>query len=525
MSRTLYACAHAAEFSAQALLRLRPDLASKPVVVLEGQAPREAVCALNRQANLRGAVVGMTRLEVENLGDFALLARSAAGEAAARVVFLECASQFSPRLEEANPGTVCAPGTACAFVLDIAGTERLFGPPQRLAARLRAALAAAGFRVSVAVSANYHVARMKAAATRGIAIIPADEEAAALEKLPLAALELTEEQEETFVLWGIRTLGELARLPETELITRLGPAARVWRQLARGAAEHTLQSIAPALSLEEFCEFEAPVEQIDSLLFIGARMIDCLVARAAARALSLAVLTADLKLEDGRVHRCILRPALPSTDRKFLLKLLQLEIGSHPPPAAVAAFTLTAQAGRSGKIQLGLFVPQMPEPSRLDVTLARLRAMVGEDRVGAPVLEDTHRGGSFRVESFALSNEPAARNPGSQKRSAKHAQSERAQSGRETAPARMALRRMRPPTPIRVMQNASSPAAFRDAENRFEVAAAYGPWRSSGCWWSTDNWDDEEWDVLATGSDGALIACLLVCDRTRNVWRLEAFYD
>jgi protein ImuB len=73
------------------------------------------------------------------------------------------------------------------------------------------------------------------------------------------------------------------------------------------------------------------------------------------------------------------------------------------------------------------------------------------------------------------------------------------------------------------------PAAFRDAQNRFEVTAAFGPWRTSGCWWSGEGWDDEEWDVLARGSDGAgddtLFACLLVCNRSRNAWRLEAFYD
>ena len=69
------------------------------------------------------------------------------------------------------------------------------------------------------------------------------------------------------------------------------------------------------------------------------------------------------------------------------------------------------------------------------------------------------------------------------------------------------------------------PIAFRDAEHRFEVTAAYGPWRSSGCWWSGDGWDEDEWDVLATRDDGALVACLLVCDRTRKAWRLEAYYD
>jgi protein ImuB len=545
MSRTLFACAHAAEFPAQALLRLRPDLRAKPVVVLEGQPPKEAVCALNRHARLRGAAPGMTRLEIENLGGFALLARSIAGEAAARAVFLECAAQFSPRLEEASRGetcpkakigTACAPGTARAFVLDIAGTERLFGPPERLARRLRAALAAAGFRASVAVSANYHAARMKAAASRGIAVVPTGAEAAALEKLPLTNLDLDQDQENTFALWGVRTLGELAQAPEAELVTRLGAEARVWRGLARGEAEHTFQPIEPALSLEEFCEFETPVEQIDALLFIGARMIDCLAARAEARALSLALLTVNMKMENGRTHRRVLRPALPSTDRKFLLKLLHLEIGAHPPEAAVVALTLAAEAGRPGKVQLGLFVPQMPEPSRLDITLARLKAMVGEDRVGAPALEDTHRSGNFRMERFLTSVETtsSARVIRGVRRSPSPSPSPPS-SVVEAAPACMALRRVRPPAPVRVElfptlspengERMGYPAAFRDAENRFEVAAAYGPWRSSGCWWSGESWDDEEWDVLATAQDGASVACLLVHDRLRNAWRFEAFYD
>ena len=86
---------------------------------------------------------------------------------------------------------------------------------------------------------------------------------------------------------------------------------------------------------------------MDSLLFIGARMIDCLSARAAGRALSLTSLSLNMKLEGGGIHQGTIRPALPTTDRKFLLKLLQLEIGAHPPPAAVVSLTLTAEAGQS----------------------------------------------------------------------------------------------------------------------------------------------------------------------------------
>ena len=39
MSQELYACVHAAEFPSQALLRLRPDLQSLPVAVLEAARP------------------------------------------------------------------------------------------------------------------------------------------------------------------------------------------------------------------------------------------------------------------------------------------------------------------------------------------------------------------------------------------------------------------------------------------------------------------------------------------------------
>jgi protein ImuB len=180
----------------------------------------------------------------------------------------------------------------------------------------------------------------------------------------------------------------------------------------------------PAFQLAESCEFEMPVEQIESLLFVSARRIDCLVARATGRALALAVLSAQMKLESGQKHQCSIRPALPSTDRKFLLKLLQLEIAAHPPPSAVMAFTLSAEAGQTSKVQLGLFAPPTPEPSKLDVTLARLKALVGADRVGSPVLDDTNRAGSFQIKAFAPNEKDVMPN----------------------APyPRIALRRMRPP--------------------------------------------------------------------------------
>jgi protein ImuB len=502
MSQELYACVHAAEFPSQALLRLRPDLQTLPVAVLEGRAPLEQVCSMNRHGRRQGAARGMTRLEAEALaaqnGGLRLLPRSPESEAAARAVLLECVANFSPRIEEASRETVCA------FLLDIAGTDRLFGPPKVLAERLRNALAAAGFRTSIAVSANFHAARLLAAALRGITVIRTGDEAQAVAGLPVALLEMPEDHAETIAMWGIRTLGELAALPEADLIARLGQGASIWRNQALGAQPHPFQPIETALPLREFCEFEAAVEQMDSLLFVGARMIDSLAARAATRAMSLASIVVDLELEGKRAHRLMIRPALPSIDRKFLLKLMQLEIAANPPPAAVLSLTLSAEAGQSAKAQLGLFAPQTPEPSRLDVTIARLKAIAGEDRVGSPVLEDTHRPGSFRMSSFAVDNPPAEQ---------------------ETRRPRMALRRLRPPLAIRVALRAGQPAIFHHGRISYKVATSFGPWRSSGCWWSLEGWDSDEWDVLAESQEGLPVACLLVMDRGNSQWRLEAFYD
>jgi len=95
---------------------------------------------------------------------------------------------------------------------------------------------------------------------------------------------------------------------------------------------HAFQPQEAAFALREFCEFETPVEQVDSLLFVGARMLDSLIQRASTRAMSLARVDLDLALEGNSTHRLVLRPALPAVDRKFLLKLMQLELlpALHP---------------------------------------------------------------------------------------------------------------------------------------------------------------------------------------------------
>jgi protein ImuB len=494
----LYAAVHAAEFPAQAILRLRPDLRSHPCVVLAGSPPEERVCALNLHARKRGVVHGMTRLEVEELTNIHILACSAETEATARNILLETLSQFSPRIEETFATN------ASAFVLDITGTERLFGTPHEISDRIRNMLATVGFRASICISTNFDTARIKAEFSTGISVIPNDKESEALAHIPISALHLELEYYETFALWGIGTLGELAALPEEELIPRFGQPSRTWLALSRGYAEHTFQPMEARFELKEHIEFETHIEQLDSLLFVCSNMINNLVARASSRALSLASIRIDMLLEGPAQHKIVIHPAIPSNDRKFLLKLMQLEIAAHPPQAAVVGLTLTAEAGQHCKVQLDLFALPMPEPSRLDVTLARLKAIAGADRVGSPVLLDSHRPGIFQMREFSINNQPL---PDFESLN------------------RTCVRRVRPPHHLRMQLDAGKPVAFRDGSAPFCVSVAYGPWQSSGCWWAVDRWDLEEWDVMATNNSGESVACLVIHDHLNGKWLLDAYYD
>ena len=73
-----------------------------------------------------------------------------------------------------------------------------------------------------------------------------------------------------------------------------------------------------------------------------------------------------------------------------MLKLLQLDLETHPPGAAILGLVLHAHSAAPYRAQHGLFLPQSPEPGILEVTLARLRKLLGEagaaDRVAAMAL-------------------------------------------------------------------------------------------------------------------------------------------
>jgi protein ImuB len=497
----IYACLYAKEFPAQALLRMRPELRNQPCVVMEGKPPLEEVCSLTRKARSLGLARGMTQVEVDTFSDVTVLRRSLKEESTAREVLLECAGCYSPRVEASSDDC------SVQCVLDISGTTGLFGPPDTLARNLLDNVHALGITACVAVSSNFHaaVAVARAPLPLSVRVIPTGEESTALAALPLTVLDLTEEQAETFALWGIGTLGSLAALPEKELISRLGQAGKRLRQTARGEMPYLFQPVEPAFTLMERMELDSPIELLDTLMFVANVMLEQIILRAAARVLTLASVSITLALEAGATHTRTVRPALPTDDRQLWLKLLHLELGSHPPQAAILAVELNAEPASITQVQLGLFSPQLPEPSRLDVTLARIRAIVGDENVGRAVLTDTHQLDDFRIEPFSLpSIESSEISP---------------------APLRPAMRRLRTEEIVFVTLQSERPKAFTFRERRYSIERAYGPWQTNGEWWTATLWGCEQWDVAARAHDNTSLCACLMHDLLQAQWRLVGLYD
>ena len=401
------------------------------------------------------------------------------------------ASEFSPVVEQTAADTV---------TLDASGLERLFGFPQDVAAAMARRAAEVGVKVNIALASNPDAAICAARGFAGVSIIPYGDEAKYLGTLPLSLLGCQESLLETLERWGIRRLQDLAALPPLGIAERLGPEGLRLRELARGEAERKLVPLDLPLDFEDQIELEYPVDLLEPLAFLLARLVNGLATRLATRALATDELRLRLKLENRATHERTLRLPVPTLDTKAFLKLLQLDLEAHPPQEPVVHVWMGMNPVKPRAAQSGLFVLAAPEPVKLSLTLARIRAIVGEGRVGSPELLDTHRPGEFRMAELRGARTPACRVD-------------------TRVDARLALRHFRPPRLARVALTSGQPSFIAAEGIRGKVLEYAGPWRSSGDWWTSDPWSRDEWDIAL--SDGALYR--IYCE-TRG-WFVEGSYD
>jgi len=415
---------------------------------------------------------------------------------------LVLAREFTPRVEAFG---------ATPVLLDLNGLGRAWPTPRALGEALLERARARCLEPQVALAWTRVAALVLARGRPGLTVVPPGEEAAALGPLPLGLLDLSTERQDLFRRWGLRTLGDLAALPAKGLAERFGPEGPRLRQMARGEDDVPLVPTPPPQSFECTLELDWPVEGLEPLSFLLARVLEPLCGGLSGRGRLAAALEMELRLVDGGVHRRALKPAAPSSQVRTWRTLLLLDLEAHPPGEAIQAITVRAEPTPARSVQFSLLDPAQPSPERLAETLARLHEWTSAGRGGAASLLDTHRPGAFVMETFAPGPVSSARS--------RSVASVSAPVGGGQGRGRVSMRAFRPPLPARVSLRAGAPAFVSAAGVRGTVVDRAGPWRASGDWWDVA-WSREEWDVALDRG-----VYRIYRDRLREEWFVDGELD
>lgn len=506
------ACLALPLFPLAARLRSEPELARQALVVMEGNGNAARVIAGTRLARLAGVRQGQTLPQARALAP-KLIARPRDGECerTAQEALLEVAESFSPRIEDAGEGIA---------YLEVDGLERRFPGPTGeldLGRCLVRAAEGAGLPARVGIASGKLVALIASGLPESPVVVPPGEEAEFLAPLPLERLLPEVKIAETLERWGVRSVGDLARLPAARVASRLGRKGSDLQATARGDDPHPLIPREPPPDFREGMTLEWPLVSLEPFLFVGHAALDRLCQRLAARGLACRRLEVELRLEPEDLQlRAIDLPA-PTRDVKTLLTLVRLDLEGRPPGAAVYGFAFVAHPDRPRETQASIYGPAALSPSLLAATLARLFALLGPDRVGSPRPVDGHRPECFALVEYAPPPAPDVRRP--------------PRRGRGL----LAVRALRPPLAIEVLTEegpgGARPVEIRDVTGahgqgkRPEIGGAIrvasGPWGMEEEWWAEEPTGRDYWDVEIAGRG----LYRIYRERATEEWYADGAYD
>lgn len=484
-----YAVLEVPAFPLHARLRLERSV-QQPTAIYSGSGRRAVLAHLNDAAVRHGLRAGMSAVQALGLcPELKLWAPNETAEAEAMTLLLNAAWKLAPRVEATAPGL-------CTVALDGRDLAALRDDVRRLLAELPLH----GLPLRVGVAPTPGVARFAAFHAAPEAWV--ENSVSFLAPLPVGLLELTESEASLFDSLGLRTMGDLARLPEASLAQRLGErGVRLWA-LATGKDQRPISTATPPTRYFANYDFEHAAETLDPLLFLLRRFIDRLSEQLIQASLVAETIRLRLRLEDESEVEREFRLPQPTARADGLFKVVEQYLASLQTASAIAGLELELIPTSSAARQEGLFESSLRDPHQFYDTLARASAILGLKRVGTPLRLNSHRPDAVEI------GPPPAVIP------------EYRPSPRP-APAGLPLLRFRPEFPALVELDGGRPSYLRCDHARVEGAVrdTRGPWRRSGDWWEKERaWSQEEWDVELTSGVYRLTL-------RPDGWFLEGVYD
>jgi len=315
--------------------------------------------------------------------------------------------------------------------------------------------------------------------------------------------------------WGIHTIGQFAALDKEELAARLAPeAVRMWER-ANGQSSRPLKFVRPPESFEESFEFENEIETAEPLLFMLRRFLEHLSVRLSAVYYVVKELTLRITFANKQIYERVFKIPQPTNDVDLLFRMLHTHLENFKSEYPITGVSLQAEPAKPSQQQFGLFETSLRDPNQLYETLARLVALLGSDRVGTPVLEETHRPDAFHLEPFSWEF-------GGMTSVSSHYSSDATErvppisiNGQSGA----ALRRFRPNIAASVLLADEQPIHLRSAQMSGAVSGQRGPYRASGNWWDEKIWSRSEWDLELENN------VLVRCHQSGQIWEIDGIYD
>jgi protein ImuB len=456
------ACIMVADFSIAAIVRSNPAHADKVLAIGKSLAPHAELDAVSVRARELGIRSGMTIAQACAISsEMIVVHRSPAAESSAHSALLDAVESVSPVVEPGVPG--------CAWI-DLAGLHRIYHGEEEITAELVRCVRRVGMEPAAGVAANKEIAHL-AARCGGVRLIEAGREREFLNWLPLDMLGLGksdrgDDLEITLARWGMRRLGELARLNPDAVGTRLGRRGVELVRLARGGIHAPIVPRRRAESFVESVELEYGIELLEPLGFVMRAMLERIAERLSLRGMVAGDITLAFGMSGHRSFNRRIEVAAPSNDVRAVLTLINLSLEAAPPEAAVESIRIEIAPRVPRPAQTDMFLPPSPAPDKLQTTIARLAALCGPGNVGMLSAENSHRPEATRVDPFAPPTPPPIP---------------------ENTPAKnvtqLVIRAIRPAREIEVMCTREIPEFVRGENLGARVISIAGPWRRDGEWW------------------------------------------
>lgn len=380
----MFAVVYLPAFSLQASLRYEAELRAQPVAMVDDTAKPALIFQMTSAARAAGVRKGMTCSQ--GLARCAaLLTRLPAPEREkmADVALWQCAASVSPYLEATGEG-ICT--------LDLKGLGARRGWWTGLVEQLRQQ----GLKARIGVAATPDLALL--AAQNGRPFLEIDE-GNGWRDLPLAALQGPPGLVRMLRQLGLRRVGDFCALAPEGVAERFGEEGLAHWQRATGKSTRLLKLLEPPETFEEAVEFEQEIELLEPLLFMARRFLEQIAARLEAAYLVVKTLELRIEFTAGKAYERSFAIPSPTRDVETLFRILTTHLDGFRSEHPIQALRLAAQPGKGVKEQLGLFETSLRDPNQFHQTLGQLSALLGEDRVGTPVNEDSFRADAFKLQA------------------------------------------------------------------------------------------------------------------------------